>query len=96
MNKEKEKKDVMMDFGRVMVATIEGGEAEADFRHQLGEQLWMGQTEEEARLGARIYNATGPIALSEYEVTLVRTYIANYAWIGRSAIERLLDENIIG
>lgn len=84
-----------INFAELKVASITGGLEKpdiADLREELGKSMFMGMTEEESELGARIYNSQGPIDLSDEEVKIVRAYIRNYSWILRTAVEKCLTK----
>ena len=84
-----------VNFKAIKVASITGGLEKpdiADLREELGKSMFMGMTEPESKLGARIYNSQGPIELSEEEVRIVRAYIRNYSWVLRTAIEKCLTK----
>ena len=84
-----------VNFKEIKVASITGGLEKpdiADLREELGKPMFLGMTEEESILGARIYNSQGPIELSDEEVKIVRAYIRNYSWVLRTAVEKCLTK----
>lgn len=84
-----------VNFKAIKVASITGGLEKpdiADLREELGKPMFMGMTEKESKLGARIYNSQGPIELSDEEVKIVRAYIRNYSWVLRTAVEKCLTK----
>jgi len=84
-----------VNFKAIKVASITGGLEKpdiADLREELGKPMFLGRTEEESKLGARIYNSHGPIELSDNEAEIVRAYIRNYSYVLRVAIEKCLTK----
>ncbi len=84
-----------VNFKAIKVASITGGLEKpdiADLREELGKSMFMGMTEPESKLGARIYNSQGPIELSDEEVKIVSAYIRNYSWVLRTAVEKCLTK----
>ena len=73
--------------------TIDGGKVIADFRQQLGNQLYMtGNDIEACELGKRIYFSDGEIELSEKEVSIIKNMTATWSYIARTTLANLLDK----
>lgn len=82
-----------IDFANVLIKDIEGHEIRADFKKQLGNQLYMqGQNIEECELGKRIYFAQGDVELTDKDCAIVRNAVQGYSYIARSAIENQLKK----
>ena len=73
--------------------TIDGGKVIADFRQQLGNQLYMtGNDIEACELGKRIYFSDGEMELSEKEVSIIKNMTATWSYIARTTLANLLDK----
>lgn len=84
---------VKVDFSKVVLKDIEGRELTADFKQQLGNQLYMqGRNIEECELGKKIYFADGEVELSEKECQMVSQAIQGYSYVAREAIREMLNE----
>lgn len=82
-----------IDFSKVEMPTIDGGKVIADFRQQLGNQLYMtGNDIEACELGKRIYFSDGEIELSEKEVSIIKNMTATWSYIARTTLANLLDK----
>ena len=82
-----------VNFSKIIIKDIEGREVEADFKRQLGNQLYMqGRDIEECELGKRIYFAEGDVELSDKECAIVKQAVQGYSYIARSAIENQLKK----
>jgi hypothetical protein len=82
-----------VDFSKVVLKDIEGRELTADFRQQLGNQLYMqGRNIEECELGKKIYFTPDDEAteLDDKEVAIVRKAVQGYSYVARTAIEQAL------
>ena len=72
---------------------IEGNVLTANFRKELGNQLYMqGRDIEECELGKKIYFTAEDkeTELNEKEVGIVKQVIAGYGFVARTAIEEAL------
>lgn len=82
-----------IDFSKVEMPTIDGGKVIADFRQQLGNQLYMtGNDIEACELGKRIYFSDGEMELSEKEVSIIKNMTATWSYIARTTLAALLDK----
>lgn len=82
---------VKVDFKKIPIRDIEGHEIMADFRKQIGNQLYMqGKNIEECELGKRIYFAAEPVSLSDTDIQAVISIINNYGYVARTSIEKCL------
>jgi len=82
-----------IDFSKVEMPTIDGGKVIADFRQQLGNQLYMtGNDIEACELGKRIYFSDGEMELSEKEVSIIKNMTATWSYIARTTLANLLDK----
>lgn len=82
-----------IDFSKVEMPTIDGGKVIADFKQQLGNQLYMtGNDIEACELGKRIYFSDGEIELSEKEVSIIKNMTATWSYIARTTLANLLDK----
>ena len=82
-----------IDFSKVEMPTIDGGKVIADFRQQLGNQLYMtGNDIEACELGKRIYLSDGEMELSEKEVSIIKNMTATWSYIARTTLANLLDK----
>ena len=82
-----------VDFSKVVLKDIEGRELTADFRQQLGNQLYMqGRNIEECELGKKIYFADGEVELSEKECQMVIQATQGYSYVAREAINVMLND----
>lgn len=86
-----------VNFGKVVIKTIEGKDSEVDMHKVLGNQLYMqGSDIEACELGKRIYygedDSKQPVAveLSDKECDTVRNAVQNYPYITRTAIIAML------
>lgn len=84
---------VKVDFSKVVLKDIEGRELTADFKQQLGNQLYMqGRNIDECELGKKIYFADGEVDLSEKECQMVGQAIQGYSYVAREAINVMLND----
>lgn len=82
---------VTVDFKNISIRDIEGNEITADFRKQIGNQLYMqGRNIEECELGKRIYFSEESVNLSETDIQAIRSIISNYSYVARTSIENSL------
>ena len=82
-----------VNFKKVILTDIEGKEMEADFKNQLGNQLYMqGRNIEECELGKKIYFADDEVELSDKEADIVRRFTMGWALVARTGIEAALKE----
>jgi len=84
---------IKTDFSKITIQGIDGKPIEADFRKQLGNQLYMqGQNIEECQLGKRIYFAKDneAIELTQSEADIIRRAVQPYAYVARTAIEQAI------
>ena len=82
-----------VNFGKVVIKTIEGKDAEVDFRKTLGNQLYMqGKDIEECELGKRIYYAEDAVELSDKECDVVRNAVQGYPYLSRTSIIAMLSK----
>jgi hypothetical protein len=80
-----------VNFSKIVIKDIEGRDVQADFRAQIGNQLYMqGHDIEECELGKRIYFADGEVELSDKEATIVRQAVQGYSYVARIAIDAAL------
>ena len=71
-----------VNFGKVVIKTITGEDAEVDFRKDVRNQLYMqGKDIEECELGKRIYYAEGRVELSDKECDVVRNAVQGYPYL---------------
>lgn len=81
-----------VNFSEIVLKDIEGNEVKADFKKQLGNQMYMqGQNIEDCELGKRIYHAEGEVELTAKECDMVRKFIGGYSFIARDAIEKAME-----
>lgn len=84
-----------VNFSRISMKDIEGNVLTANFRKELGNQLYMqGRDIEECELGKKIYFTpeNKETELNEKEVGIVKQVIAGYGFVARTAIEKALGE----
>ena len=82
-----------LGFSKVEMPTIDGGKVIADFKQQLGNQLYMtGNDIEACELGKRIYFSDGEMELSEKEESIIKDMTATWSYIARTTLENLLDK----
>lgn len=84
-----------VNFSRISMKDIEGNVLTANFRQQLGNQLYMqGRNIEECELGKKIYftDEDKETELNEKEVGMIKQAIAGYGFVARTAIEEALGE----
>jgi hypothetical protein len=80
-----------VNFSKIVIKDIEGRDVQADFRAQIGNQLYMqGHDIEECELGKRIYFVDGEVELSDKEATIVRQAVQGYSYVARIAIDAAL------
>ena len=82
-----------VNFSRISMKDIEGNVLTANFRQQLGNQLYMqGRNIEECELGKKIYFTAEDkeTELNEKEVGMIKQAIAGYGYVVHSAIEEAL------
>ena len=87
---------IKVDFSKIPIKDIEGREIMADFKQQLGNQLYMqGQNIEECELGKKIYfTPHGEYTeLTDKEADIVGRAIQGYSYVARSAINSVLAVN---
>lgn len=84
-----------VNFSRISIKDIEGNVQKANFRKELGNQLYMqGRNIEDCELGKKIYFTAEDkeTELNEKEVGIVRQAIAGYSFVARMAIEEALSK----
>lgn len=84
-----------VNFSRISMKDIEGNVLTANFRKELGNQLYMqGRDIEECELGKKIYFTPEDkeTELNEKEVGIVKQVISGYGFVARTAIEAALGE----
>lgn len=80
-----------VDFSNIIIRDIEGCEVKADFKKQLGNQLYMqGRDIEECELGKKIFFAKGEVELSDKERDIVKQATQGYSYVARTAIEEAM------
>lgn len=82
-----------INFKEIIIKDIEGRDVQADFKKQLGNQLYMqGQNIEECELGKKIYFTPDDevTELDDKEVAIVRKAVQGYSYVARTAIEQAL------
>ena len=82
-----------VNFSRISMKVVEGNVLTANFRKELGNQLYMqGRDIEECELGKKIYFTPDDkdTELNEKEVGIVKQVIAGYGFVARTAIEAAL------
>jgi len=82
-----------VNFSRISMKDIEGNVLTANFRKELGNQLYMqGRDIEECELGKKIYFTPDDEAteLDDQEVAIVRKAVQGYSYVARTAIEQAL------
>lgn len=82
-----------VNFSRISMKDIEGNVLTANFRQQLGNQLYMqGRNIEECELGKKIYFTPEDkeTELNEKEVGMIKQAIAGYSFVARTAIDEAL------
>jgi hypothetical protein len=82
-----------VNFSRISMKDIEGNVLTANFRKELGNQLYMqGRDIEECELGKKIYFTPDDEAteLDDKEVAIVRKAVQGYSYVARTAIEQAL------
>lgn len=85
---------IKVNFHAITLKDIEGNDVQADFAHDLGQQLYMqGQTMEEVELGRTIYKSPKdkPIELTVEQAALISRWVDRWPYVSRQAVKDALN-----
>lgn len=85
---------IKVNFHAITLKDIEGNDVQADFAHDLGQQLYMqGQSMEEVELGRTIYKSPKdkPIELTVEHAALISRWVDRWPYVSRQAVKDALN-----
>lgn len=85
---------IKVNFHAITLKDIEGNDVQADFAHDLGQQLYMqGQSMEEVELGRTIYKSPKdkPIELTVEQAAVISRWVDRWPYVSRQAVKDALN-----
>ena len=85
---------IKVNFHTIALKDIEGHDVQADFAHELGQQLYMqGQSMEEVELGRTIYKSPKdkPIELTVEQAAIISKWVDRWPYVSRQAVKDALN-----
>lgn len=85
---------IKVNFHTIALKDIEGNDVQADFAHNLGQQLYMqGQNMEEVELGRTVYQSPKdkPIELTVEQAAVISRWVDRWPYVSRQAVKDALN-----